>query len=1051
MAWLRNGPMGFSESSFAPLQSMHALYLAPEAEVVRRLLPAARLEADAASRAGARARRLIEMLRQEGSERGGWNGLVQEFRLSSGEGLVLLGLAEALLRIPDPQTVSALLAEKIAAGDWTRQLRGDATFLAAAAAWALTLGGRIYADPKPASDAPWERSIEALARRLGEPVLRQAITRAMGLMADHFILGRSIDEALERAKPPWRYSFDMLGEAALTRHDAQRYLDAYGDALRALARRALPGAAPQEQAGVSVKLSALHPRFEPSQAARLRRELLTTMIELARLARDAGVGLCFDAEESERLALTLELFAAVLHDERLVGYEGIGLAVQAYQKRATAVVDGLAELARTRRGAIPVRLVKGAYWDAEIKRAQQLGLRDYPVFTRKAHTDAAYLACARALLAASPRIYPMFATHNAHTAAAVIELAAGRRGWEFQRLHGMGEALHARLLADTGMPCRVYAPVGRHRELLPYLVRRLLENGANNAFLNRLGDPHTDAYRLAEEPAARIAAEGMSPHPDIPRPAALCRGGGAPWRCSQGVSPADGEQMDAITARAAAAQEGGWRSGPLVAGSDCHGTPRRVVDPADPARCIGTVSDAGAAVVDQALARLAAALPEWEATSAVRRAELLERAADAIEGERDGFVALLAREAGRTRMNAISEVREAADFCRYYAALARQHFGSPLELPAPAGESNRLEWHGRGVFACISPWNFPLAIFVGQVAAALAAGNCVAAKPAEQTPLTAFAATKLLLAAGIPAETLALLPGDGETVGTALVRDPRVRGIAFTGSAATAQRIHQALAQRREIVPFVAETGGLNCMVADSSALPEQVAADALVSAFDSAGQRCSALRILLLQDEIAPRVIDLLCGAMDELVVGDPLDPATDVGPVIDAAARDALQTHLDYEERDAHLIHRSALPAACDGGLFFAPALVEIPRLDLVREEVFGPILHVLRYRAADLDALLDKLQSAGYGLTLGIQTRIEATVKRVRNRLHAGNCYVNRNMIGAQVGMQPFGGEGLSGTGFKAGGPHYLLRFAVERVVSVNTAAVGGNATLLAGMRG
>jgi RHH-type proline utilization regulon transcriptional repressor/proline dehydrogenase/delta 1-pyrroline-5-carboxylate dehydrogenase len=677
------------------------------------------------------------------------------------------------------------------------------------------------------------------------------------------------------------------------------------------------------------------------------------------------------------------------------------------------------------------------------------GLASYPVFTRKAHTDVSYLACARALLESVPRVYPMFATHNAHTIAWVSAQAHGHgldlAAFEFQRLHGMGEALYDQVIGPSSrLACRVYAPVGSHRDLLPYLVRRLLENGANTSFVNRIGDPSVAVDDVVADPLVRARAHDHAPAARLPLPRDLH----APEReNAAGVALSDQDAMATLDRACAGAEAPGWVAAPMLARSTASGTARVAHDPADARRRIGTVVDADVATVTRALDTLVAGGVAWDRLGGATRALVLERAAVLIERERATFVALLAREAGKTRPAALAEVREAVDFCRYYAARARAEFAAPLVLPAPTGESNTLALRGRGVFACISPWNFPLAIFTGQITAALAAGNAVAAKPAEQTPLTAAHATRCLAEAGVPPDVLALLPGDGETVGAALVNDRRIAGVAFTGSTDVASHIARSLAIRQPIVPLIAETGGQNAMVVDSSALPEQVVQDAIASAFDSAGQRCSALRVLCLQDDIAPRVMELIVGAMDELVIGDPAALATDVGPVIDAAARDTLERHVADMAAAGLVRHRVALPAAAAHGTFVAPTLVELDRLDRLEREVFGPVMHVLRYRADELDALIDAINGLGYGLTLGIHSRIDATIERIVARARVGNIYVNRNMIGAVVGMQPFGGEGLSGTGPKAGGPHYLARFAVERTVSVNTAAAGGNAALLA----
>jgi RHH-type proline utilization regulon transcriptional repressor/proline dehydrogenase/delta 1-pyrroline-5-carboxylate dehydrogenase len=1033
--------------------AIRGVFLADERMVVTALVAQASVPHVEADEVAQQARAWVEGVRAHRQGHAGIESFLQQYDLSTQEGVLLMCVAEALLRIPDAQTADALIRDKLAQGDWERHLGASDSLLVNASTWGLMLTGRLTRlDSADARDpASW---YERIASRAGEPVVRLALRQAMKVMAEQFVMGRTIDEALARSQDAdhmrCRHSFDMLGEAALTAHDARRYAGAYAAAIVAIgASRADARADVVAQPSISVKLSALHPRYEFSQRDRVLDELVPALASLARGARDAGIGMTLDAEEADRLELSLEIFARVRRDARLDGWDGLGLAVQAYQKRARAVCAWVAALARDRRVRIPVRLVKGAYWDTEIKRAQVQGLSGYPVFTRKAHTDVSYLACARALLDAAPGIYPMFATHNAHTIAWVAA-QAHRRGldltaFEFQRLHGMGESLYAQVIGPASrLACRVYAPVGSHQDLLPYLVRRLLENGANTSFVNRIADPDVPVADVVADPVARAREHDCAPAPALPLPRDLY----APARQnSAGISLADQDAMGALDAAMRESEAPAWVASPILARSTASGTARAVHDPSDRRRRIGTVVDADAATVARAVDTLLAGQPAWDARGGVERAALLDAGAGALEHERDMLVALLIREAGKTRPAALAEVREAVDFCRYYATLARQHFARPLALPSPTGEANTLALHGRGVFACISPWNFPLAIFTGQVAAALAAGNTVAAKPAEQTPLTAAYATRCLLQAGIPADALALLPGNGESVGAALVDDTRIAGVAFTGSTAVASLIARTLAARAPIVPMIAETGGQNAMLVDSSALPEQVVQDALVSAFDSAGQRCSALRLLCLQDEIAPRVIELLRGAMDELVIGDPAQMRVDVGPVIDDAARDALETHVAAMQAAGLVRHRAALPRECAHGTFVAPTLVELDRADRLAGEVFGPVLHVMRYRADALDAVVDMVNGFGYGLTLGIHSRIDATCERVVARARVGNLYVNRNMIGAVVGMQPFGGEGLSGTGPKAGGPHYLFRYALERTLSVNTAAAGGNAALLA----
>jgi RHH-type proline utilization regulon transcriptional repressor/proline dehydrogenase/delta 1-pyrroline-5-carboxylate dehydrogenase len=1031
-------------------------FLADESPLVARLLPLAASDANAEARIAARARSWVEAVRARQAGNAGIESFLQQYDLSTQEGVLLMCVAEALLRIPDAETADRLIRDKLSRGDWQKHLGQSPSLLVNASTWGLMLTGRLtQIDAESALDpASW---YERVVARAGEPVVRVAIRQAMRLMAEQFVMGRTIAEALSRSRSggsvKFRHSFDMLGESSLTAADATRYHAAYADAIAAIGGARDRDAAVFAQPGISVKLSALHPRYEYPQRRRVLAELVPAVTALAQIAKAQGIGMTIDAEEAERLEISLEIFARLRRDPTLACWEGLGLAVQAYQKRALAVIEWLIALAAETGLRIPVRLVKGAYWDTEIKRAQVQGLENYPVFTRKAHTDVSYLACAKRMLDGAGKdagLFPMFATHNAQTAAAIAERAAqmglARDSFEFQRLHGMGEALYEEIApADKlGIACRVYAPVGSHQDLLPYLVRRLLENGANTSFVNRIGDAGVPIDDIVADPVARVRAQGGTPNAALPLPRDLF----APERRnSRGFSLADQPAMAALDAAFAARSGAQWTAAPAPGVQQTAGRARRVVDPSDHRRAIGAVVDAGLAQVDAALARAVAAQPSWDAAGADVRAAVLERAAELIEGARDDFVVLLAREAGKNRADAIGEVREAADFCRYYAMLARRHFARPLSLPSPTGESNELALHGRGAFACISPWNFPLAIHLGQIAAALAAGNAVIAKPAEQTPLLAQRAAELLVAAGVPAGVYAMLPGPGDTIGAALVDDARTAGVAFTGSTEVARGIAGALARRAVLVPLIAETGGQNSLIADSSALPEQLVADAVASAFNSAGQRCSALRVLFLQQEIAPRVVELLIGAMDGLAIGDPASLATDVGPVIDEAAKKTLEAHVAAMAREGRVLHRVALPAASAHGTFVAPTLIELDRIGRLQREVFGPVLHVVRYPAGALDQVIDAINATGYGLTLGIHSRIDATIRRIASRVRVGNVYVNRNIIGAVVGVQPFGGEGLSGTGPKAGGPHYLFRFAIERTLSVNTAAAGGNAALLA----
>jgi RHH-type proline utilization regulon transcriptional repressor/proline dehydrogenase/delta 1-pyrroline-5-carboxylate dehydrogenase len=1018
-----------------------------ETEAVARILAAAAIPPDARDRIAERARRLVTAVRRERLGKGGIDAFLHEYALSSQEGVALLCLAEALLRTPDAETVDRLIRDKLGETDWARHLGHSDSLFVNASTWALMLTGRLL------RSAPEEHDLRAELRRFaarsGEPVVRQAVTAAMRILARQFVMGRTIEEALHRARAAerhgWRHSYDMLGEAAHTAADAARYLAAYEDAIAAIGGSAA-GREATEAPGISVKLSALHPRYEMAQRDRVLAELTPRLSALAHRARDAGIGFTIDAEEADRLDLSLDLVEALALAPGLAGWDGLGLAVQAYQKRALPLIDWLADLARRGRRRLMVRLVKGAYWDSEIKRSQERGLEGYPVYTRKLATDVCYLACARRLFDYGTAFYPQFATHNAHTVAAILELAGERQDWEFQRLHGMGEALYEEIVGHQHLdrPCRVYAPVGSHEELLAYLVRRLLENGANTSFVNRIVDDRQPIDEIIADPVARLARLPTKPHPKIPLPRDLYR---PARRNSRGVDLNHPPALMALRDELAKALRRPWSAAPIIGGIEQPGPAEPVLDPSNRRRRVGTVVAALPEHIERALARAVASAAAWERAPAGERAAILERAADLYENRRAELMALIIREGGRTIPAALAELREAVDYLRYYAERARADFAAPEGLPGPTGERNEIALHGRGVFACISPWNFPLAIFTGQIAAALAAGNGVVAKPAEQTPLTAAAAVRLLHEAGIPGDVLHLLPGTGEAVGAPLVADVRVAGIAFTGSTETARLINLELARRPgPIVPLIAETGGQNAMVVDSSALAEQVVADVLTSAFESAGQRCSSLRLLYVQADIADRLLAMLAGAMAELTIGDPALISTDVGPVIDEAAREALERHAARMAREGRLLCECALPAGTEHGTFFAPRAFEIDSAIRLEREVFGPILHVVRWHADRLDQVLDEIDATGYGLTLGIHSRIDENVRRILGRLRIGNSYVNRNMIGAVVGVQPFGGERLSGTGPKAGGPRYLHRFATERTVSTDTTAAGGNASLL-----
>ena len=997
------------------------------------------------------ARKLVTAVRAGRTGKGGIDAFMLEYELSSEEGVVLMCLAEALLRVPDQETADRLIRDKLSHGDWREHLgRSDSLFVNAST-WGLMLTGNVlrFGSSKEAS----MRSVFGrLLARSGEPFIRQAVRQAMAIMGRQFVLGRTIDEATKRAREMetrgYRYSYDMLGEGARTDDDARRYHASYVTAIKAIGAQAQERGV-QDAAGISVKLTALHPRYEFTHMAHTMAELYPRVQELALMARDYNIGFCIDAEEATRLEPQLDVLEALAMDPELAGWDGLGLALQAYQKRALPAIDWLRDLARRSRRRLMVRLVKGAYWDTEIKIAQENGLDDYPVFTRKNNTDVSYLACARRLLEDTEAFFPQFATHNAHTVAAVHDYARELGvldQFEFQRLHGMGEALYDQVVGADGLniPTRIYAPVGSHEDLLPYLVRRLLENGANSSFVNRLVDDKAPIDEIVEDPIERVRALQHKRHPQIPLPRDVY---GASRRNSRGVDLSDITELLPLDKHMEAATQEVWQCAPIINGEAQPGDGRPIVDPADHRRQVGTVIDATAEQCDQAMRLAAAAQETWDRTPADERAACLERMADIMERDMGRFMAIATLEAGKNLLDGVAEVREAVDFCRYYAHCARTDFAGPMPLPGPTGEKNQISLHGRGVFVCISPWNFPLAIFTGQIAAALAAGNSVIAKPAEQTSLMAAAAVRAFHEAGIPAQVLHLIPGRGEVVGPELIQHPLLRGVAFTGGTDTAGLINRQLAERSgAIVPLIAETGGQNAMLVDSSALPEQVTSDVLASAFQSAGQRCSALRVLFVQQDIADKLLTMIGGAMEQLHVGHPGRLSTDVGPVIDQDARALLEAHAARMDGEARLIASAKLMPGTEHGTFFAPRAYELDSLGQLEREVFGPILHVVRYRANELDRIIDEINATGYGLTLGIHSRIEETVQHIHSRLRVGNTYVNRDQIGAVVGVQPFGGEGLSGTGPKAGGPRYLYRFATERAFTVDTTAQGGNAALM-----
>ncbi len=1015
------GPSPFAALSAAvrPQAPLRAAVTAatrrPEPDCVAALLDAAALPPEGAAAASATARGLVERLRAK-TRSGGVEGLIHEYALSSQEGVALMCLAEALLRIPDSATRDALIRDKIAGGDWRAHVGQSPSLFVNAATWGLVVTGRLTTTT---SESSLGSALTRLIARGGEPLIRRGTDLAMRMMGEQFVTGQTIAEALANSRKlearGFRYSYDMLGEAATTAADAARYFEDYEDAIHAIGRAAA-GRGIVEGPGISIKLSALHPRYARAKMGRVMGELLPRVKDLAALARSYDIGLNIDAEEADRLEISLDLLEALALDPELKGWDGLGFVIQAYGRRCPFVVDVIVDLARRAGRRIMVRLVKGAYWDTEIKRAQVDGLDGFPVFTRKLHTDVSYLACARKLLAAPDAVFPQFATHNAQTVGAILAMAGPgfhRGQYEFQCLHGMGEPLYDEVVGADKLdrPCRIYAPVGTHETLLAYLVRRLLENGANSSFVNRIADEKVPVDDLVADPVALVRATSPvgAPHERIAQPRDLF----ADRANSRGLDLSNEDQLAAL----ATALDGGaaprWTA--LPAGAvDAEGA-APVLNPADHRDVVGYVRHSTPEEVAGALARAASAAPGWAATSADERAACLARAADALEARMPVLIGLVVREAGKSYGNAVAELREAIDFLRYYGAEAVRTFGA--------------ERRGAlGPVVCISPWNFPLAIFAGQVAAALAAGNPVLAKPAEETPLVAAEAVRILHAAGVPADALQFLPGDG-AVGAALVADPRVMAVMFTGSTAVARLIQRQLAERLtpdgRPVPLIAETGGQNALVVDSSALAEQVVGDVIASAFDSAGQRCSALRILCLQEEVADRTLAMLKGALGEIEIGDPRALSVDVGPVITAEARDGILAHVEAMRARGHAVEALPLPEGARHGTFVAPTIIEIARIADVEREVFGPVLHVLRYRRGELDALIGEINATGYGLTFGLHTRIDETIARVLGKVEAGNVYVNRNVIGAVVGVQPFGGSGLSGTGPKAGGPLYLGR--------------------------
>ncbi|MGM0542506.1 MAG: bifunctional proline dehydrogenase/L-glutamate gamma-semialdehyde dehydrogenase PutA [Pseudomonadota bacterium] len=983
--------------------------------------------------------------------------LLQQYSLDTHEGLMLMCLAEAMLRIPDKATADALIEDKLGPADWQSHVGKSESWMVNASTWGLLMTGRVLKMDHPREGQP-ANFINRMVNRMGEPVIRRAMYEAMKIMGKQFVLGRDISEAIKRSKPlfnkGYTYSYDMLGEAARTRDDARRYFDDYARAIDQVGKACQSLGDKTPSPSISIKLSALHPRYEFGRREQILAELVDTVVQLVSRARKLNVAVTIDAEEIDRLELSLEVFRAVYESDAAKGWGHFGLVVQAYSKRALPVLHYVNRLAEQQGDEIPLRLVKGAYWDTEIKESQQLGVEGYPVFTRKAATDVAYLACAQFLLSSDTkgRIFPQFATHNAHTVTTILELANhDSRPFEFQRLHGMGEALYDAALerAPQGTYCRIYAPVGAHKDLLPYLVRRLLENGANSSFVHQLVDPDVPIESLCQHPVDTLRQQPSLANPLIPMPRDIY---GKQRLNSRGVNLNIRSHFYPLKDAMAAFMDKQYPAKPLLAFNveDDAANTHQVTSPYDRRKTVGSVQwtskDQAAKAVDAAWE----AFPRWEVTPVAERAAILRRLADLMETNMPELMTLCSREGGKLLTDGVDEIREAVDFCRYYAMRAEASFGEPVELPGPTGESNRLMMSGKGVFAAISPWNFPVAIFCGQVVAAAVAGNTVLAKPAEQTSIVAHRVIELLHEAGMPRDVVQLLPGDGPTVGSVLTSDPRITGVVFTGGTDTAQIINRALAARENapLPTLIAETGGMNAMIVDSTALPEQVVVDVIQSAFQSAGQRCSALRVLYLQDDVADRVIEILKGAMDELRIGDPRDLGTDVGPVIDEDARKGLLEHIDKLKAENRLVAETPMAAEhTQDGTFVAPAAFVIDSIDALTREQFGPILHIVRYKASELDKVINDINGRNYGLTFGVHSRNESFATEIAQKMRVGNVYINRNIIGAVVGVQPFGGQGLSGTGPKAGGPNYLLRFATEKTITNNTAALGGNASLLA----
>lgn len=1025
-------------------------YRQKEAEVISHRIKQATLPEAMNLRIRDKAEQLVELVRIGRKNAAGIDAFLTEYSLSSDEGIALMCLAEALLRVPDSATIDQLIKDKLSGANWGVHAGQSDSFFINATTWALMLTGKVLSPEK--AESQLSKSLLKLMNRSSERVIRAAVEQVMRIMSKQFVMGRTIQEALKRAQKKeaigYRYSYDMLGEAAITQEDADRYFDAYLDSIEAIGKSIQQPASVIEHPGISIKLSALHPRYQEAHRERVLSELCPKLLLLAQAAKRHQIGLTIDAEESERLDLSLDVIECVFTDDSLDGWHGFGLAIQSYQKRAFYVLDWVAALARSKQKRIMVRLIKGAYWDSEIKKAQMLGLSDYPVFTRKVFTDVSFQACAKKIMTLTDAIYPQFATHNAYSVAMIMELVGDYRDFEFQCLHGMGNELYNEIVPSNklNIPCRIYAPVGSHEDLLPYLVRRLLENGANSSFVNRIVDERAPISSLIQDPV--MIATGLLPkiNQNIPLPCSIFW----PSRTnSAGLDLSDRLVLSQLQHDLHAFQNKQYEASPLVPNFLVTATHQAepVFTPQQRKHAIGKVVQSTPDDVSTALEYAVAAQATWSQTSVSERAHCLEQIAQRYEQHTIELIYLLSQEAGKTIPDCIGEIREAIDFCRYYASQSMQLLNKPMLLEGYTGEKNSLSLHPRGTLLCISPWNFPLAIFTGQIVASLVTGNTVIAKPAEQTPLIAHRAIQLMHEAGVPTDVLQCLPGAGEIIGAKLTEDKRIKGVLFTGSTATANHIQLSLAKRQgEIVPLIAETGGLNAMIVDSSALLEQVVNDVIISAFGSAGQRCSALRILYIQEEIFDRCMRLLVGAMKELVLDNPAYLSTDVGPVIDNDALDMLKKHVANMKKQAKILYQCEGNEDTKAGYFMPPTLIQLNAISDLPGEVFGPILHVIPYKLTHLESVLNEINQTGYGLTFGIHSRINSRVEYICNKLHVGNCYVNRNMIGAVVGLQPFGGEGLSGTGPKAGGPYYLQRLCVERTLTIDTTASGGNATLM-----